>query len=419
MEFDQALLERVNPVFNTAKMTTFNLASTGDQDAKAICDRLGLTFEKTQNSSTTTTTPEQQKISDLTVEIRFRSTFAMVEEAGYGTLIDIPCGYTPRGIKCAGKGIRYIGLDLPATISELEPVVRPMIDPSKSDLVRYMGVDATNYSSLEKALEGVNGEVCITTEGLLMYFTDSEAEALCDNIRKILTKHGGCWISADPEVSLQYVMLAMIIYGDQFEKIMMQSAQRVKDKSDVKIGNSQIIVKPGKDTAENMKRSMSFLAAHGLKAERLTVADYMPELYITKDEPELAAAIKEAMKKCAFWKMTLIDIEKDAEETDEKAFDTNNVMNGDTLEMKLVGRVDTLTAPKVLEDFEDLEKKEAINSVSIDCSELDYISSAGLRVLLIMQKKCPGGVSLSNINRTVMNILEQTGFKDFFAINEE
>ena len=53
MEYDQALLERVNPVFNTAKMTTYNLASTGDKDAKAICDSLGLTFDTTQNSSTT------------------------------------------------------------------------------------------------------------------------------------------------------------------------------------------------------------------------------------------------------------------------------------------------------------------------------------------------------------------------------
>ncbi len=416
MEYDQALLERVNPVFNTAKMTTFDLASTGDKDAKAICDSLGLTFETTQNSSTTTTTPEQQKISGITVEIRFRSTFAMAEGTGYGTLVDLPCGYTPRGIKCAEKGIRYIGLDLPATISELEPAVRPMIEPSKSDLVRYMGVDATNYSSLEKALEGVEGEVCITTEGLLMYFTDSEAEALCDNIRKILAKHGGCWITADPEVTLQYIMTAMIVYGDRFEEIMKNSAQRVKDKSDVEIGNSRILVKPGKDAAENMKRSMSFLAAHGLKAERLTVADYMPELSVTKDEPEMAAALGEAMKKCAFWKITLAGDINDTGKTDDKGFGIKTSINGNSLEMTLTGRVDTLTAPKVLEDFEKLEKDETIDSVSIDCSELEYISSAGLRVLLIMHKKCPGGVALSKVNDTVEEILEQTGFKEFFAI---
>ncbi len=416
MDLDQALLERVNPVFNTAKMTTFNLASTGDKDAKAICDSLGLTFESTQNSSTTTTTPEQQKISDLTVEIRFRSTFAMAEGAGCGTLVDLPCGYTPRGIKCAGKGIRYIGLDLPATVSELEPVVRQMIDPAKSDLVRYMGVDATNYSSLEKALEGVEGEVCITTEGLLMYFTDSEVEALCENIRKILAKHGGCWITADPEVTLQYIMTAMIVYGDKFEEIMKNSAQRVKDKSDVEIGHSQILVKPGKDTAENLKNSMSFLATHGLKAERLTVADYMPELSIAKDNPEMAAALGEAMKKCAFWKITLIGDVKDTGKTDDKEFGIKTSMNGNALDMKLTGRVDTLTAPKILEDFEKLEKDVTIDSVLIDCSELDYISSAGLRVLLIMHKKCPSGVSLSTINSVVAEILAQTGFDEYFTI---
>ena len=49
--FDQSVLERVNPVFNTAKMTIFQLAAAGNQDAAAIANKLGLSFEQTQNSS--------------------------------------------------------------------------------------------------------------------------------------------------------------------------------------------------------------------------------------------------------------------------------------------------------------------------------------------------------------------------------
>lgn len=421
MEYDLSLLERVNPVFNTAKMTTFNLAAAGDKDAVLICERLGLT-EETQSSSTTTASAEQVKISNITVETRFRSTFAMAEETGYKTIIDLPCGYTSRGIICSRKGQKYIGLDLPATISELEPVVSSIIAPEKSDMIKYFGVDATNYDSLEKALDGVEGEVCITTEGLLMYFTDSETGALCDNIRRILTKHGGCWITADPETAIQYVMTAMIIYGDQFEKIMMNSSQNVKDKSDVEIGKSQIIVSHGKDVQENMKKAMAFLAAHGLKAERLIVADYLPDLIFLKDEPELMAAHRQAMSKCAFWKITLIDASKDtytADNADIKSFDVKTDLNGDALNMAITGRVDTLTAPRILEDFEKLDADEKINSVSIDCSGLDYISSAGLRVLLIMQKKCPGGVTLSGVNETVSEILEQTGFDAFFSCHSQ
>ena len=416
MDVEQTLMELVNPVFNTGKMTIYQLATTGNKDAKSICEKLDLTFEDTQNSSNTKTSADQQKISTIMMEARFRTTYAMAEKSGCKTLVDLPCGYTPRGIQCAEKGISYVGLDLPATIYELEPIVRSLLSPEKAGLVKYAGVDATNYSSLEKALENVSGEICITTEGLLMYFSDYEVGELCDNIRKLLAKHGGCWITADPETTLQYVMTAKLIYGDQFEKIMLNSKQHVKDKSDVEIGQAQILVKPGKDIAENMKRSMSFLAAHGLKAERLTVADYMPELSFLKDEPELAAAYKQTMTKCSYWKITPIDGAQDDSKNSGNEFGVKTSMSGDTLEMALTGRVDTLTAPEILSAFEKLAAQEPIKSVSVDCSRLDYISSAGLRVLLLMQKKCSGGVALSGTNELVTDILQQTGFYNIFSI---
>ena len=49
-----------------------------------------------------------------------------------------------------------------------------------------------------------------------------------------------------------------------------------------------------------------------------------------------------------------------------------------------------------------------------NCGCLDYISSAGLRVLLIMHKACKGGVSLHGENEVVSEILSQTGFDSIF-----
>ena len=45
-----------------------------------------------------------------------------------------------------------------------------------------------------------------------------------------------------------------------------------------------------------------------------------------------------------------------------------------------------------------------------DCASLDYISSAGLRVLMMMHRRCGMGVTIRNVNKTVQEILEQTGF---------
>ena len=51
MADDSALLEKVNPVFNTAKMTLFQLAEAGDADAAELSAAMGLTWEATQDSA--------------------------------------------------------------------------------------------------------------------------------------------------------------------------------------------------------------------------------------------------------------------------------------------------------------------------------------------------------------------------------
>lgn len=54
--------------------------------------------------------------------------------------------------------------------------------------------------------------------------------------------------------------------------------------------------------------------------------------------------------------------------------------------------------------------------VVVDCHALDYISSAGLRVLLIMMKGCPEGVCLTGVKNTVAQILDQSGFSGLMDI---
>ena len=91
------------------------------------------------------------------------------------------------------------------------------------------------------------------------------------------------------------------------------------------------------------------------------------------------------------------------------------IENGKAL-FALVGRLDTTTAP----DFEK-ELKESLGGVSelvLDFAGLDYISSAGLRVLLSAQKimNKQGGMKLKNVNETIMEIFEVTGFSDILTI---
>ena len=70
----------------------------------------------------------------------------------------------------------------------------------------------------------------------------------------------------------------------------------------------------------------------------------------------------------------------------------------------------------MLKLYEKISKDTVIDAVCVDCSSLDYISSAGLRVLLIMHKACKGGVVLDSVNSLVQEILIQTGFDSVFCM---
>ena len=89
--------------------------------------------------------------------------------------------------------------------------------------------------------------------------------------------------------------------------------------------------------------------------------------------------------------------------------------NGVTF-LKIDGRLDTTTAPE-LEKAINAEGDELKNLV-LDFGGVDYISSAGLRVLLTAQKKMniQGSMELANVSEAVMDIFEMTGFADILVI---
>ena len=89
---------------------------------------------------------------------------------------------------------------------------------------------------------------------------------------------------------------------------------------------------------------------------------------------------------------------------------------GSKLELVLTGRLDTTTAP-------DLEKElkaslDGVDELVFDMTSLEYISSAGLRVLLSAQKimNKQGTMKVLHVNETIMEIFEVTGFSDILAI---
>ena len=93
-------------------------------------------------------------------------------------------------------------------------------------------------------------------------------------------------------------------------------------------------------------------------------------------------------------------------------------MNGTALEIALEGRLDTMTAPEL--EAELNQSMSSADSLKLDFSKMDYISSAGLRVLLSAHKamSAKGGMKLTNVNEIVQEVFEVTGFADILDIEK-
>ena len=92
------------------------------------------------------------------------------------------------------------------------------------------------------------------------------------------------------------------------------------------------------------------------------------------------------------------------------------ICNDNEVVLKVSGRLDTTTAPSL--ETAVTEVVEACEYQILDFAGLEYISSAGLRVILKAQKTmaAKGGMKLLHVNETIMEIFEITGFSDILTI---
>lgn len=91
-------------------------------------------------------------------------------------------------------------------------------------------------------------------------------------------------------------------------------------------------------------------------------------------------------------------------------------VNGAALTMKIIGRLDTATAPELEAAIDRCI--ESVKELLLDCSALEYISSAGLRVILKAQKlmNTQGTMKLTGVNDTIMEVFDISGFADIITI---
>ena len=92
---------------------------------------------------------------------------------------------------------------------------------------------------------------------------------------------------------------------------------------------------------------------------------------------------------------------------------------GSNLTVKLAGRLDAVTAMQLDKDL--ATSLTGVNELTIDLARLDYVASAGLRILLKTQRKMDrqGSMMIKNVQPAVREVLDMTGFSQFLTLEQD
>ena len=242
----------------------------------------------------------------------------------------------------------------------------------------------------------------------MQYLSADEAEQFIGGIRQVLSGHGGAWYSSDWNVDYE-----------QFSTRNMSSPEGVKYYNETRrqIMKSSNVFNEGV-SFQSEDEKQSFLESRGLKVEKLPFYYGDEDLAMLRAvAPDKMNAIMDQLKKSSFWKMTLDESSAVREKiTGAKEIDNLHVdcsAAGSRLICRIAGRIDTISAPALLEVLE--KNGDGFEELSVEAERLEYLSSAGIRVLLMASKKF-GKMSIRHASDAVKKIFADSGFDQQISV---
>ena len=242
----------------------------------------------------------------------------------------------------------------------------------------------------------------------MQYLSADEAEQFIGGIRQVLSEHGGAWYSSDWNVDYE-----------QFSTRNMSSPEGVKYYNETRrqiMKSSNVFNEGVSFLSEDEKQS--FLESWGLKVEKLPFYYGDEDLAMLRAvAPDKMNAIMDQFEKSSFWKMTLDPSSTVGEKiAGAKEIDNLHVdcsAAGSRLICRIAGRIDTISAPALLEVLE--KNGDGFEELSVEAERLEYLSSAGLRVLSMASKKF-GKMSIRHASDAVKKIFADSGFDQQISV---
>ena len=406
----QELTDQTNPIQNTAKLTLSILGRAGVREAVYYAERLGFTdicesFDVNEDNGT-------ELPLAILQETRYEFLNRVIRESNCKNIVDIACGFSPRGYIMAKEGYNYRGIDLEESVEVLSKIAGELKKEGLAGSLSYVACDLTDPDALVKAVEDIDGEVLIVCEGLMIYLKPFEGRCLFQGLYRVLSLHGGRFVTPDFEMLSIYKEVHFALLGlEEGMKALMTMANATSEKVDYKWGAH--IASKGFD-------SEKLLSEEKLNVEKISFYSSSERCHVFDQMQETdSKRVIEALLKLKGWSVTVNkDLGNDETLTSYNVpYKAECELQGNVLTIKIRGRVDSMTSNDLLEKYNEAKAGGQFTSIQIDCSNLVFISSAGLRVLMIMKNDVESGkVLMKNVSNTVREIFETTGFDSIVAM---
>ena len=393
MNYDE-ILKKINPTYFSAKGCLGLLAETGDSDIVKFYNSL----DKEQLTAFDDNPIVRSRI--ISLEVRYNMWNAVAEETECQTIVDLPCGYLPHSLITARLNKNYYGFDLPIVIDELSRIAAKFLNEREKSLVQYHGVDATNYSSMRNTLQDVHGEICIITDGLLGFFDNNDLKVVCGNIYRLLQEFGGYWYISDSQFDELMGITYATLTSNNADEMLQATTSGNKKVSDT--DNSEHLFLNG-----TLEERRQFMKDCGFTVKSFCYPDKLKVIPSLKDNPDLMNIMLAAYQNMEVWILTVDEANSNKNFDAGISFTQEFSLNDNVLSIRISGRLDTITAPKLLQKYEEYQVENKFTAIHIDAAELEYISYAGLRVLEFIREtlKDKNLFKINNANDEVTEIL--------------
>lgn len=131
------------------------------------------------------------------MEARFKSVNHILEGHGATQVLELAAGLSPRGMDFAQRGVTYVEMDLADSMERKRAIVTAVLGtvPEKLHLCAGSVIEQEQFRNCAAVF--ADEPVAVTTEGLLRYLTFDEKRRLAANVRVLLARFGGMWVTPD------------------------------------------------------------------------------------------------------------------------------------------------------------------------------------------------------------------------------